>query len=91
MERHRHIPEKESKKLRSSTLIKSGSVVSGLGTITILEDLATQHGELGSLSLLITGCGVSLILTGVRKEKIKHIENLSKLCNYIFHGRRKTY
>lgn len=57
----------KEKKIKGSTLIKSGSVVSTIGTVTIIEGLTNQHGELGSLGLLIAGCGVSIILTGVRK------------------------
>ena len=69
MEKDRYVPEEEKKKLKRSTLIKSGGVISGIGTITIIEAFATEQGALGPLGLLIGGVGVSLILTGVRRKK----------------------
>ena len=60
--------EKETKIKQAKTLIKTGAFVSGVGAITIVNALITQHGELGPVGLLIGATGVTMILTGARRK-----------------------
>lgn len=70
MEKNRHTSETESKKLKYSTLVKAGSIVSGVGGLTIANGIITQHGELGSVGALIGGAGIVLLLTAARRKKL---------------------
>jgi hypothetical protein len=62
--------EKEPKIYKAKNLIKTGAVVSGIGTLTIIEAIATSHGELGPLGLIIGATGATMILAGKRRNKI---------------------
>ncbi len=53
---------------KKQTLIKTGALVSGIGVFTIAEGIINQHGEFGSVGTLISGAGVVLLLTAVRKK-----------------------
>lgn len=60
--------EKETKIKQAKTLIRTGAFVSGAGTVTIVNALITQQGELDPVGLLIGAAGVTMILTGARRK-----------------------
>lgn len=60
--------EKNIKLKQAKSLIKTGAFVSGVGTITIVNAIINQHGELGPVGLLIGATGVTMILTGARRK-----------------------
>ncbi len=56
------------KKIQSKILIRTGSVISSLGALTLAEGVVAQRGELGSLGVFIGGTGAVIVLTGIRKK-----------------------